>query len=431
MQCLYDYQGRRVGKRVFAWGTFADDENWHWTESRYFTYDGWNPINERKPARPTTMVPYIPATSTFLLGLGGQTAASSVWGLDLSGSLQGAGGVGGLLCHVRGGHPLFSFCDANGNVTGMVDTNGVAVAQYDYAPFGNLLAQSGDQADVNPFRFSSKPWDEETGLYYYGYRFYSPAMGRWISQDPIQEFPSYSFVWNMPLSMYDVLGLWGDDVHNGGTRGWARAAGMPNSGANLIGKWDAKVDQIYKPGNISEDTWAWHFDRSIGGKDSRMKIFEQYFQGAKDLCNWRAYNQDDAQGAAISLGMSLHPLQDWVAHGDFNRRRKDEAWQIFGWKFPENRHYWHNWDSPLIMANSSGQPDKPGMDAMSADGRPTKDVLRFGTKLTNGDQTYWAVFKPGSARINLTQQRTMTYLWEFMDFVRVNSDPCGKCKKLF
>jgi len=210
MQCLYDYQGRRVGKRIFTWGTFRDIDDWYWTESRYFTYDGWNPINERKPARPTTMVPYIPATSTFLLGLGGQTAASSVWGLDLSGSIQGAGGVGGLLCHVRGGRPLFSFCDANGNVTGMVDTNGVAVAQYDYDPFGNLLAQSGDQADANPFRFSSKPWDEETGLYYYGFRFYSPGLGRWINRDPIEEAGGcnlFGFVGNNPINLIDPIGL--------------------------------------------------------------------------------------------------------------------------------------------------------------------------------------------------------------------------------
>lgn len=405
VQNAYDYLGRRVRKATA-------------TATNTFVYDGWNLLREKSVSGGTS------------------TTNSYLWGLDLSGTLQGAGGVGGLLCRIEGrvgspSRPLFSFSDANGNVMGLVGTNGAIAARYAYDPYGNLTAISGDQAQANSFRFSSKYCDGEIGLYYYGYRFYSPSMGRWISQDPIQEFPSYTFVWNMPLSMYDVLGLWGDDVHNGGTRGWARAAGMPNSGADLIGKWDAKVDQIYNPGNISEDTWAWHFDRSIGGKDSRLKLFEQYFQGAKDSCNWRAYNQDDAQGAAISLGMSLHPLQDWVAHGDFNRRRKDEAWQIFGWKWSEKRHYWHNWDSPLIMANSTGQPDNPGMDAISADGRPTIDVLRLGTKLTNGDQTYWAVFKPGSARINLTQQKTMTYLWEFMDFVRVNSNPCGKCKKLF
>ena len=41
-------------------------------------------------------------------------------------------------------------------------------------------------AKVNPFMFSTKFYDWETGLYYYGYRYYNPSTGRWLSRDPLQ-----------------------------------------------------------------------------------------------------------------------------------------------------------------------------------------------------------------------------------------------------
>jgi len=178
VQNAYDFTGRRVWKATAA-------------ATNAFLYDGWLLIRELSASDENL------ATNSYL------------WGLDLSGSLQGAGGVGGLLCHVRGGRPQFSFYDANGNVTGLVDTNGDVVAQYDYDPFGNLLAQSGDQADANPFRFSSKPWDEETGLYYYGYRFYSPTLGRWVNRDPRGEeggLGIYLHTANDPVNEIDPLG---------------------------------------------------------------------------------------------------------------------------------------------------------------------------------------------------------------------------------
>ncbi len=57
------------------------------------------------------------------------------------------------------------------------------VSSYEYAPNGNLLSFS--EGIFNPFRFNTKYLDEETGLYYYGYRFYNPTTGRWLNQDPL------------------------------------------------------------------------------------------------------------------------------------------------------------------------------------------------------------------------------------------------------
>ena len=61
------------------------------------------------------------------------------------------------------------------------------VAHYDYAAFGAVIAQTGDCAEVNPWRFSSEYEDMELGLDYYNYRHYEPVTGRWLSRDPIGE----------------------------------------------------------------------------------------------------------------------------------------------------------------------------------------------------------------------------------------------------
>ena len=87
---------------------------------------------------------------------------SYTWGLDASGSMQGAGGVGGLLMVNAGsGGVHFPAYDLNGNVMGLVNaTNGNISAKYEYGPFGEVFCSVGDMAKVNPFGFSNEVSDE-------------------------------------------------------------------------------------------------------------------------------------------------------------------------------------------------------------------------------------------------------------------------------
>ena len=93
--------------------------------------------------------------------------------------------------------------DGNGNVLSLTDLDdGANVATYEYGPFGELIRSDGLFAQVNPIRFSTKYQDGESDLLYYGYRYYSAEMGRWLSRDPIREAGGvnlYSFVGNEPI----------------------------------------------------------------------------------------------------------------------------------------------------------------------------------------------------------------------------------------
>ena len=109
-----------------------------------------------------------------------------------------------------GGVWYFPLYDNNGNITDYVSETGEVVASYAYDAFGRTIAQSGAMADVFPFRFSTKYYDAESGLYYYGYRYYSPELGRWLTRDPIEEDGGdnlYAFCENNGVDAFDALGL--------------------------------------------------------------------------------------------------------------------------------------------------------------------------------------------------------------------------------
>jgi len=143
------------------------------------------------------------------------TTTLNTWGEDLSGSLQGAGGIGGLLRSVNttANRELrtennFHY-DSNGNVILLTDTQGRESARYAYDAFGKTLTATGPAARVNRYRFSTKPVEAESGLVYYGYRYYDPVTGRWPSTDPIGELGGvnvYVSMNNEAVNHNDLLG---------------------------------------------------------------------------------------------------------------------------------------------------------------------------------------------------------------------------------
>jgi RHS repeat-associated protein len=80
--------------------------------------------------------------------------------------------------------------------------------RYAYDPFGVLMKNTAllDQ----PYMFSTKEYDAETGLSYYGYRYYNASIGKWTTRDPMGEaggYNLYGFVGNNPVDYIDLLGL--------------------------------------------------------------------------------------------------------------------------------------------------------------------------------------------------------------------------------
>jgi RHS repeat-associated protein len=80
--------------------------------------------------------------------------------------------------------------------------------KYTYDSFGKLTASTGSL--VNPFQYTARESDSETGLYYYRARYYDPVAGRFLSEDPARflgGFNLYRYVINDPTGFIDPFGL--------------------------------------------------------------------------------------------------------------------------------------------------------------------------------------------------------------------------------
>ena len=168
---------------------------WDAVETRRYVWDGYNIAAEIviDEVTPSTNVTYY------------------TWGLDLSGTMQGAGGVGGLLAVIRDDGSVYCPAyDANGNVTEYTDVTGAVRGYYEYSPFGEITVQSGDLSESFTHRFSTKPFDVTTGKIRYEFRPYDPLFGHWFSRDPIGikgGVNEYGFVVNNAVNRWDYLGL--------------------------------------------------------------------------------------------------------------------------------------------------------------------------------------------------------------------------------
>lgn len=114
-------------------------------------------------------------------------------------------GIDEPLAMLRGNTMSYYQTDGLGSVTSLSDSKGNLVSTYEYDSFGNLLASTGSVS--NPFRFTGREFDAETGLYFYRARYYDPSIGRFISEDPVRSaWSAYDYVQNNPVMFVDPTG---------------------------------------------------------------------------------------------------------------------------------------------------------------------------------------------------------------------------------
>ena len=145
VEMAYDYMGRRISKTTTG-GTFLDfftsgQHNYRYVYDEYkliAVYDG-NDLVMTFTWQPDSVNLDVPVSMTY------------------------------------DGETYYYVTDGNKNVIALLDAEGNRVAEYAYGPFGQILHMEGELAEINPFRFSSEYYDDETGLVYYNYRYYKGA----------------------------------------------------------------------------------------------------------------------------------------------------------------------------------------------------------------------------------------------------------------
>ncbi len=107
---------------------------------------------------------------------------------------------------------FFYHPDHLGSSSFITNLDGEVVQHIEYVPFGEVFIEERNSVWNTPYLFNAKEFDEETGLYYYGARYYEPRLSLWLSTDPAQEktlhLTTYNFSQNNPINYIDADGLW-------------------------------------------------------------------------------------------------------------------------------------------------------------------------------------------------------------------------------
>jgi RHS repeat-associated protein len=242
------------------------------------------------------------------------------------------------------------------------------MAAYKYGPFGEDRGRQGPiEASRFPFRWSTKYADEETGLVYYGYRYYSPVIGRWTSNDPLDEHDGpnrAAFVGNDPVSAMDSFGLFHSRWHGQITRDGLEGSHLHYNCVRLI-----SIANIQQDNGFLTDSPPFSVETNHGDNDSIEDTIgvmwtrlndAQALLGSGDQC-------PDCQRIREGLrfvGMVLHAAQDLFSHSNFVELYPGRTWNVpvdgrpegvftghYKWPFdnykPTNKSHWYwNKDGP-------------------------------------------------------------------------------------
>jgi RHS repeat-associated protein len=265
--------------------------------------------------------------------------ASFMRGSDLSGSIQGAGGVGGVLAvnfgrstlNLQPSTHMVSY-DGNGNVVALHSAaDGAESAAYEYGPFSEPIRVTGPVASLMPLRFSTMFEDNVTGDRKYLFRDYTPSTGRGKSRDPIEEQGGVNllgFVGNDAVCNWDRYGLWWlDPSHAGLTKSaWEEldlGAHYPECPSILTKLVKANEATDGAPYNDMEHL-AYHYNRKVGEAPNnakwayiRVRIGLKLQMLAFQLGDGNA-TREECSGYMENYGRLLHMSQDYYGHAVAN-----------------------------------------------------------------------------------------------------------------
>ena len=108
---------------------------------------------------------------------------------------------------------FFYHPDHLGSSSFITNLEGEVVQHIEYVPFGEVFIEERNSVWNTLYLFNAKEFDEETGMYYYGARYYDPRLSLWMSTDPMQEkyshINTYCYAFNNPLNFVDLHGMEG------------------------------------------------------------------------------------------------------------------------------------------------------------------------------------------------------------------------------
>ncbi len=135
-------------------------------------------------------------------------------------------GIDEPIAMIKGGGTYYYHADGLGSIIAITDANRNVVQRYEYDSFGNITYMQ-DPNFKQPYTYTGREYDEESGLYYYRARYYDAKIGRFLQKDPFRGFlwnpqtlNPYPYVGNSPINFVDPYGFFSVDVGGGATIGF-------------------------------------------------------------------------------------------------------------------------------------------------------------------------------------------------------------------
>ena len=178
--------------------------------SQVNTYNVFNRLTKTQMPGTTATYQYKAGNMRMNKTVNGEKT-SHVWdGSNIVADLTGTGEIvdiytrgGGLISSAQHGYYLLN---GHGDVVQITDSTGIVTRDYAYDAFG--VERGIDEEDINPWRYCAEYTDLETDSIYLRHRYYNPAMGRFLNEDPIRDGLNwYTYCLNSPILFSDPFGL--------------------------------------------------------------------------------------------------------------------------------------------------------------------------------------------------------------------------------
>jgi len=223
--------------------------------------------------------------------------------------------------------------DHLGSVDAVLDEQGNVVERRDYLPYGTQrAAETFNGVPVTELGFTGKHRDSETGLNYYGARYYDPVTGRFITMDPLllnldkmsqaqrnaflsnpQNLNMYSYVQNNPVRYTDPTGMYGEDVHYDLTYYLCLQAGLTQGQSKIIAYQDQYVDD-------NPDTAP-----NLTNYINNPETIDKYHYQSRAVAKQNLLDAIDSLSSP-EVGKALHTYQDTYSHAGLTQNEHIKEW---------------------------------------------------------------------------------------------------------
>jgi RHS repeat-associated protein len=207
----------------------------------------------------------------------------------------------------RAGSSYYYVADGLGSIVKLVDAGGTVVNNYVYDSFGNMVEKT--EVVLNPYTYTAREYDPESGLYYYRARLYDSTIGRFLSEDPIgRNWGLNLFVYarNNPLILIDSSGMVVEVC--------IRPADLPGNWDHCYLKYDAKAMRFDLRGVGPEDKPTGTCREAISGEDGSNCALDN-----KEDCVNKAIeaSKKDPKWQRVGINRGWRPHRnccDWTGH---------------------------------------------------------------------------------------------------------------------